>query len=206
MSRLTQIGPIHPERIVDPRTVPYSEPGFRGVLPHLQKPGCTYFVTFCLADVAGRRAVERKRVLDPEDISVVAAESDPEPTLGACLLRDQELASIVEAALVHFQGERYALSAWCVMPNHVHVIVTPFDGHPLPKILQSWKGYSSRAVNRRLGRRGFVWQKESFDHIVRNEESFERFVDYVERNPVAAGLVRQAADWQFSSARFRGDL
>ncbi len=197
---------MHPDRIVDPRTVPYSDASFRGVLPHLRKPGCSYFVTFCLADVAARRALERKRILDPDNPVVIAAETDPAPTAGSCLLGEPVIAAMVEATLVHFQGERYALSAWCVMPNHVHVVVTPFDGHELPKILQSWKGYSGRRINQRLNRRGSVWQKESFDHVVRNEKHFARFVDYVERNPVAAGLVRNAADWGFSSARFRVDL
>ena len=198
--------PISPERIVDPRSMAFSEPAYRGVLPHMHKPSCTYFVTFCLADVARKRAIERKNLLESDDPSEIFEATDFEPTTGACLLKDEALAAIVESSLLHFQGERYALSAWCVMPNHVHVIVTPFGEHVLAGILQSWKSFSGRRINRRLDRSGPVWQKESFDHIVRNEHCYERFVSYVEQNPVVASLVSKPADWQFSSARHREDL
>ena len=198
--------PIKPDLIVDPRTIAFSEPAYRGVLPHMHKPGCTYFVTFCLADVARKRAIERKRLLAADDPSEVFEAADFEPTTGACILKDEALAAIVESSLLHFQGERYALGAWCVMPNHVHVIITPLGDHVLPKILQSWKGFSGRQINRRLKRSGPVWQKESFDHIVRNVACYENFVSYVERNPVVAGLVSRPPDWRFSSARHRENL
>ena len=116
--------PIKPDLIVDPRTIAFSEPAYRGVLPHMHKPGCTYFVTFCLADVARKRAIERKRLLAADDPSGIFEAVDFEPTTGACILKDEALAAIVESSLLHFQGERYALGAWCVMPNHVHVIIT----------------------------------------------------------------------------------
>jgi REP element-mobilizing transposase RayT len=198
--------PISPERIVDPRSVAFSEPAYRGVLPHMHKPGCTYFVTFCLADVARKRAIERKNLLESDDPSEIFEATDFESTKGACILKDKVLADIVESSLLHFQGRRYALNAWCVMPNHVHVIVTPLGDYALTKILQSWKGFTGNQINRRLNRSGPVWQKESFDHIVRNLNCYERFVSYVERNPVVAGLVSRPSDWQFSSARHREDL
>jgi len=171
----------------------------------MHKPGCTYFVTFCLADVARIRAIERESLLDANDPLRIFEETDLEPTTGACILKDETLASIVEGSLLHFQGKRYVLSAWCVMPNHVHAIVTPLGDHILSKILQSWKGFSGFEINRRLNRSGPVWQKESFDHIVRNADCYEKFVSYVERNPVVAGLVSRPSDWQFSSARHRED-
>jgi REP element-mobilizing transposase RayT len=197
--------PIAPEQIVDPRSLPYSEPAYRGVLPHLRKAGCTYFVTFCLADVARRRGAERKMMRESDDPIHIAESSDLEPSSGACLLSDPALAMVVEDALLHFQGERYALSAWCVMPNHVHAVVTPWKDHTLQMILKSWKGFSGHEINRRLSRNGPVWQKESFDHIVRSAEHLERFVGYVELNPVVAGFVSKPAEWRFSSAwRQRG--
>ena len=197
---------MNPDLIVDPKSVPFCDPAYRGVLPHIHKPGCTYFVTFCLADVARKRAAERKRLSELEDPTAFLESSDPEATKGSCILKDRSLAAIVENSLLHFQGDRYVLSAWCVMPNHVHVIVTPLGDHTLPKILQSWKGFSGRQINRKLDRSGSVWQKESFDHIVRDPAAFDRFVSYTERNPVVAGLVSNPADWQFSSARRRLDL
>jgi REP element-mobilizing transposase RayT len=195
--------PVAPDRIVDPCTVPFSEPSYRGVLPHLHKPGCTYFVTFCLADVAPKRAWERARILDDGEVTELAKETDLEPTVGSCMLADPNLAGIVEAALLHFQGKRYALNAWCVMPNHVHAVVTPHSDYRLSTILKSWKGFSARQVNRLRGATGTVWQRESFDHIIRSEACFEKFVEYVERNPLVAGLALHPGDWPFSSARFR---
>ena len=89
------------------------------------------------------------------------------------------------------------------MPNHVHVVVTPFVGYALSDVLQAWKSYSAHEINRRLKRKGRLWQKESFDHIVRNVAGLEKFVAYTEGNPVVAGLVAQPADWPFGSARRR---
>ena len=160
-------------------------PKWRGNLPHIYKEGCTYFVTFSLIDAVPERL--RKRRLQ-----------------GSCILRDSRAASIVENALLHFQGERYSLSAWSVMPNHVHAVVTPFADQNLSKILHSWKSFSAHEINKALGRNGSVWEKESFDHLVRNQGGFERFVRYTESNPVVAGLCEKPDLWPFGSARLRG--
>jgi REP element-mobilizing transposase RayT len=92
------------------------------------------------------------------------------------------------------------------MPNHVHAVVTPLGEHSVSKIVQSWKSYTAHAINRQLGRSGKLWQKESFDHLVRSAESYQRFVWYTEQNPVASGFVVQPEDWLFSSARHRHSL
>jgi REP element-mobilizing transposase RayT len=194
--------PIFPERIVDPRSQPLTTPRWRGNLPHLYKEGCTYFVTFCLSDTVPRE-LRRKRTVEADgDPSLIAAELDPSPTSGSCLLRESKVALIVENSLLHFQGERYELSAWCVMPNHVHVVVTPYSGFTLPAILHSWKSYTAHEINGVLSKVGKIWEEESFDHLIRNEKAFGRFVDYVQNNPVAAGLCSNPEDWPFSSARF----
>ena len=193
--------PIVPDRIVDPRSQPHAAPRWRGNLPHLYKEGCTYFVTFSLIDAVPRQ-LQRHRPIEADDNpEVIAAELDPGPMTGSCLLKASKAASIVENALLHFQGERYALSAWCVMPNHVHVVVTPFPGFSLPSILHSWKSFSAHEINNALGRKGRVWEEEAFDHLVRNELAFDKFVDYTEKNPVTAGLCHRPEDWAFSSAR-----
>jgi len=203
MSERQNKKPLNPDLIVDPRSTGFSDPSYRGVLPHLSKPGCTYFVTFCLVDVARERTIDRRKMFEEEDVSKIAGGTDLDPSSGACILNEPELAAVVENALLFFQGERYALSAWCVMPNHAHAVVTPFVEHSLSETLQSWKSYSAHEINRRLNRKGRVWQKESFDHLVRNEESFEKFVAYTEWNPVVAGLVAHPVEWPFSSARHR---
>jgi REP element-mobilizing transposase RayT len=89
------------------------------------------------------------------------------------------------------------------MPNHVHAVVTPFSGFALPEILHSWKSFTAHKINSVLGKNGRVWEEDSFDHIVRDENAFERFVIYTENNPVKAALCDRPESWAFSSARFR---
>jgi REP element-mobilizing transposase RayT len=89
------------------------------------------------------------------------------------------------------------------MPNHVHVVFTPFEGRSLSGILHSWKSFTASAINRHLSHSGQIWQHESFDHLVRSQDALIEFVSYTENNPVAAGLCRRPEDWPFSSARFR---
>ena len=202
MSDRKKRAPISPDRIVDPGSRPHATPKWRGNLPHIYKEGCTYFVTFSLFDAVPKH-VRRKRLIEADDAEFFAAELDPKPLTGTCLLQDGRAATIVEDALLHFQGERYALSAWCVMPNHVHVVVTPFPGFSLPKILHTWKSYSAHEINSAFSRKGKVWEEEAFDHLIRNERAFSKFVDYTENNPVPAGLCERPEDWAFSSARFQ---
>ena len=195
--------PISPDQILNPRSQPKTELRWRGDLPHLYKDGCTYFVTFCLADAVPDRMKRRRKIEDADDPSIIAEHFDLEPSVGSRILEQKNLASIVEGAMLHFQGERYALSGWCVMPNHVHAVVTPYADYSLSQILHSWKSYSAHQINKTLGRNGKIWEKESFDHLVRNEKAFEAFVVYTEANPVVAGLCDKPEDWYFSSSRIR---
>jgi valyl-tRNA synthetase len=113
---------------------------------------------------------------------------------GSCLLRDPEVATIVGDALRHFDGQRYDLGAWVVMPNHVHALVTPRQGFALGDILHSWKSFTAHAINRKLGQTGAVWQHESYDHIVRDEAALAKIQEYVDLNPEKAGIeVTQAS-------------
>jgi REP element-mobilizing transposase RayT len=195
--------PLNPERIVDPGSQPKTTPQWRGDLPHIYKEGCTYFVTFCLADAVPDRLKRRKKIESPEEPANIAEHYDLNPSIGDRVLGRSEIASIVESAMLYFQGDRYALSAWCVMPNHVHAVITPFEGHTLSEILHSWKSFSAHEINKTLRRTGAVWEPESFDHLVRNEHALAQFVEYTENNPTAAGLCGSPEEWPFSSARFR---
>ncbi len=138
-----------------------------------------------------------KRVLSPEEIFLSI---EPPLISGSCLLKDPQLADLVQQSLIHFEGERYFLSAWCVMPNHVHVVVSPLGRHLISKILHSWKSYTAHEINRRLEGSGPVWERESFDHIIRTADHLSRFISYIENNPVAAGFCATPQDWPFSSA------
>jgi len=124
---------------------------------------------------------------------------------GECLLANPDLAGVVENTLLFFDAERYALLAWCIMPNHVHVLIKPFIGWPLDKVIGSWKTYSARSINRVLNRSGQVWQREYFDRYIRDDAHLTATIDYIECNPVKAGLVKNACDWRFSSAAYKAD-
>ncbi|MFI2794079.1 REP-associated tyrosine transposase [Haloferula sp. A504] len=107
---------------------------------------------------------------------------------GECLFGNEELAAVMAECLGHFDGERYDLLAWCVMPNHVHAVLRPKEGHELERILHTWKSFTAHELNRRLGREAELWQKESYDHLVRDTADLRAQVKYVLANPVKAGL------------------
>jgi REP element-mobilizing transposase RayT len=109
---------------------------------------------------------------------------------------------MLTAALQHGETARqlYHLHAWVIMPNHVHVVLEPQVA--MPGIMRWLKGRTARTANRILGRTGMpFWQEESFDHWVRSAEELQAAVDYVEENPVKAGLVETKEQWAWSSAR-----
>ncbi len=89
----------------------------------------------------------------------------------------------------------HKIYAWAIMPNHTHAVLRPHPGTDLSNLLQVWKGASAHRINSILGRKGRLWQKESFDHLVRHSGSLEKFIGYTLENPVKAGLK----DWPFAS-------
>ena len=101
--------------------------------------------------------------------------------------------------------ERYRLIAWCIMPNHVHVLIAPRTS--LFKIVQSWKSYTGRWAMRKNAELGLgvpgkaFWMREYWDRFIRDERHFQQVVDYIHCNPVKAGLCREPQDWPWSSAR-----
>ncbi|MBL1256533.1 transposase [Methylocystis sp. Sn-Cys] len=115
-------------------------------------------------------------------------------------LADPQAAKTVQNAILHFDGDRYRLLAWCVMPNHVHVVVEAFAGFPLGGLVRSWKAFSAAQINRALARRGAFWAPDYFDRYVRDETDLAATIDYVENNPVVAGLASTPGDWPWSSA------
>lgn len=107
---------------------------------------------------------------------------------GACYMKDNRVAKVVADALLFFDGLRYRLASWCVMPNHAHVVVQSFKPYELSNILHSWKSFSAKESNKILNRSGDYWQTESYDHLVRDADDFAYCVNYVLENPVKAGL------------------
>jgi REP element-mobilizing transposase RayT len=197
---------------------------FRGKLPHLKKEGAEYFVTFRLADSLPAHEVarlkhERQVILEQaraaqspltwhEEEQLLAWYCDKVEALldaghGACWLSKPEVADLVAGALKYFNGQRYELRAWVVMPNHVHAVVWPMPQHTLSDLLHSWKSFTSKAANQLLGRTGEFWQKESFDHWIRDDAERARLAKYVENNPLKAGFCQRPEDWRWSSATER---
>ncbi len=123
---------------------------------------------------------------------------------GECWLRQPAIARLAEAALRFFDGQRYQLEAWVVMPNHLHVVVQVWQ-IPLSALANSWKGFLAREANRVLKRQGKFWEREYWDTLVKDEGHRLKAVKYVENNPVKAGSVREPKAWPWSSARFRDD-
>ena len=182
----------------------------RGRLPHWEHPEGIYFVTFRLADslpkaVADAFEFERQdivetaramhRDLSPTERRRLAelfsekVESYLDAGSGACILRESAVAKPVADALHHFHGNRYQLFAWCVMPNHVHVVFQPLGDWGLAQILHAWKSYSAKEIDNILGRSGSLWQHEYYDHLIRDTRDFQRCVRYVVQNPERAGLL-----------------
>ncbi len=120
---------------------------------------------------------------------------------GECVLRRLEAHAAVASALKFFAAEatggdckspardiRYELGDFVVMPNHVHILVRPLGAWELEQVLQSWKTFTAKAINRTLGRAGTVWWKDNFDHLVRSAEKFAKFQRYIADNPAMAKL------------------
>jgi len=148
-------------------------------LPHWDTQHGIYFVTFNLFDAIPRHVRAEKLGESLDD------------SHGACFMRDSRIAKIVADALTHFDGTRYELFAWCVMPNHVHVVLTLADR--IDRVVQGWKSFTSKAANKLLGREGAFWHEDYFDRTVRDSRELHNTIEYVLNNPAKAGL----RDWEF---------
>jgi REP element-mobilizing transposase RayT len=190
----------------DPRSLPWTPGRLTGRQPPLARPGRTYFVTIYLRACGRITALPDREPGAALDLDEIARKSEPVAPPSVPLLGIPRIGRVVESSLLHFQGERYALHAWCVMPDHVHVLVTPFPHLPLERVLHAWKSFTAHEANRMLHRSGPLWQREAFDHLVRDPDGFETFLSYIEADPVSAGLCARKHEWPFSSARYRKAL
>lgn len=180
----------------------------RGYLPHRDEPGLTQFVTFRLADCfpeAVRSEWEHLWKIEDNRERRTKLESYLDKGRGDCHLRLPEVATIVEKAIRFFDGERYELLAWVVMPNHVHVLFET-GKTPMAEFLESWKKYTAIKANKFLGRRGVFWQADYWDTFMRDAEQKQKTVCYIENNPAKAKLVLDSKEWLWSSARFRDEF
>ena len=199
-------------------------------LPHWDVHGATYFVTCCLAGsipALGRLSSKVETATSPADRQIgnhhgdrssstgfASRERILDAAVGVRWLEDQRLAAEVQLAMLYFAGTRYDVLAYVVMPNHVHWVFRPLAkfrercaSRPVREIIMhSFCRQTARMCNRVLGRTGQFWQHESYDRVVRDEDELQRIIDYVEYNPVKAGLCEQPHQWEFSSAWRGGNV
>jgi len=138
-------------------------------LPHWEGPGETYFLTLTL---------QRPPTVD---------------------LTEPRFARLAIQALRHFDGIRYDLYDYTVMPDHVHVILKPIvrEGkcERLSRIMHSLKSWLAHRINEMVGRRGRIWQEETYDHVIRNKEDYEEKAAYILDNPRRKGLIKNPVNW-----------
>jgi REP element-mobilizing transposase RayT len=207
--------PAQPSRLV-------SGVHSRGALPHLKREGASYFVTFRLAGTLPREVLLRLKSEREAVMQQAFAQNRPltwqeqkqlfhwyservdahlDAGHGECWLKQPAVAELVAGALRFFEGQRYRLHAWVVMPNHVHVVVHPEPPYTLSAILKSWKGYTALQANRLLNRTCITfWQSESYDHCCRDDRDRAECCAYTIRNPVSARLCSCPEEWRWSSA------
>jgi REP element-mobilizing transposase RayT len=178
---------------------------YRRNLPHWAQDGKMYFVTFRLAD-----SIPLNTLVQLESERETFKRRNPEMTtsdqwveyyrlfsdrveawlddnIGECLLARNECAKLVADSLRHFDTDRYRLDHWVIMPNHVHVLLLHGSDSRLESILGSLKSFSARGINKLCNRTGQLWQRESFDHIVRTQSQLDRFRKYIIDNASRSG-------------------
>ena len=185
-------------------------------LPHWTKDGGIYAVNFRLADCLPRhvlkgwladrdrieqrakqegRSLTRLEEQEIDELFSTKVESFLDAGQGECILSDSRVAQAVSDALGHFDGERYRLLAWSIMPNHVHVVLQPLAGHELGQIIHSWKSFTAHEANKLLSRQGELWAPEYFDHLLRDEDDLAHAVQYAFDNAAHAGLENWRWQW-----------
>ena len=186
--------------------------------PHWSQAGAVVFITFRTADSIPREVLDRwerekQDWMRRHDCSMNRHWSKVLPTLepklrdqfkkefnrcredfldtchGECILRKPEIASIVAETLLHFDGERYRMGDFIVMPNHVHLLAAFASEDVLVAQCDSWMHYTARKINLAMGRKGKFWQQEPFDHLVRSPEQETYLRKYIRNNGVKAGLT-----------------
>lgn len=199
-------------------------------LPHIQPRGATFLVNFRLAgslpdevmdalkneaEESGRMLAaidnrdERYRIKDIEQRRLFGKWDDAlhKSLLGPFYLKEDRIAEIVANSIRYHDGEWFEILAYCIMPNHVHAVLTPFAStestdYSLTKIMHHIKRNSAKLANAALGRTGAFWQHESYDHFARDEAELERIIKYVIYNPVKAGLVDDWTKWKWTYCKY----
>ena len=196
-------------------------------LPHWEsKTRCIYHISFHLADSVPPAQIkiwlsERKRLselLQREHREYTSYEIEYLNYLysenieyylnsgyGACLLKKEEVASIVRQAIEYNHTKRYLLKCWCIMPNHVHILVSFLSFNDMRDILHGWKSYTAHKINRLLGRTGPLWEPDAYNHIIRTPEEYYQQSRYIWNNPEKAGMKNWPWRWSCLHSEHESD-
>ena len=170
-------------------------------LPHWNQVGCVQFVTFRLAD-----SLPQSKLLEYKEMKIRWECENPKPWdeqtqqryndtftptvdkwidagYGSCMLKDSKVRDSLSNVMMHFDGERYTVHAYVIMPNHVHALLTPMPGNTIQKIVGSWKQYATNEFKKYMDIKGSVWEHECFDHLIRNADYFSKTLLYIMNNP-----------------------
>ena len=193
----------------DPSATPSTSPSLtitRRRLPHWKQDNSINWITFSFADAIPQhkfRALKQERNFwlrlhskpwseadwkEYERLFGDGLEAWLDAGIGCKALARPDVREVVKRCVLRFDGDSLLLHAGVIKPTHVHLLLEPFEGHDLSTLLQGVKGASVRGANVLLGTAGTFWLDESYDHIVRSERQYQRFVRYIADNPVKAGL------------------
>ncbi len=165
-------------------------------LPHIDAAQPIQMITYRLADAL---PVAHHPQDESRDDRRIRIEGELDACHGACVLRQPQAARIVIDAWRHFDGDRYQLHAWVVMPNHVHVLVTCLPAWPIARTVQGWKSFTANRIHAAPGLgTGRLWQRDYWDRCIRDDDHMARAMAYIQDNPVKAGLARARGEWPWA--------
>ncbi len=183
----------------------------RGYLPHFDGD-VTQFITFRLSDSLPQNVLNRlkeeilrDKLSENSDEYRERSEKYLDQGIGSCILKNPAIAEIVEKTIEYEDERSCKIISWVIMPNHVHLLLYPHEGHSLSDIIKRIKGISARRINEANGSSGSVWQPDYFDRFIRDEKHFRDTVRYIENNPVKAKLCATPSEWTFSNAGSAGN-
>ncbi|MBV9215594.1 MAG: transposase [Acidobacteria bacterium] len=180
----------------------------RGYLPHFDSANSVQFITLRLAGSIPRNSLRKlKHQHLQKQITEIeyhrAVERILDAGYGPTFLGRSEIAALVSENLLHFDGSKYQLLRWVIMPTHVHILLEQL-GQSLASIIHSLKSYTANRANKLLDRSGSFWSADYYDRYVRDGKHFLNTVNYIHRNPVKANMCGSSAEWDFGCAKYHG--
>ncbi len=176
------------------------------LLPHIQEYGGVYSIVFRLAwsiPVAKLKEISIEKRPNNDTCYFTKFDNYLDTCSTPNWLLNPKIAKLVENTIHFHDNGKYLAIAFCIMPNHVHLILEPlFKNKETPfaltEVLHSIKTYTAKEGNRILGRKGQFWSHESYDHLIRNEKELYNQIEYLKNNPVKAKLVADQDDWEYT--------